>query len=60
MSHNHSLSVLMAINRDDGLLSETINSILSQTYKDFEFLIINDGTDNGVIETVSKYQDIRI
>ena len=60
MSHNHSLSVLMAINRDDGLLSETINSILSQTYKDFEFLIINDGTDNGVIETVSKYKDIRI
>ena len=60
MSHNHSLSVLMAINRDDGLLSETINSILSQTYKDFEFLIINDGTDNGVIETVSKYKDTRI
>ena len=60
MSHNYPLSVLMAINRDDGLLSETINSILLQTYKDFEFLIINDGTDNGVVETVSKYNDIRI
>src|ERR1700741_2348642 len=43
-------------------ITETINSVINQTYKDWELIIINDGsTDNtlSLIETFSK-QDHRI
>jgi len=60
MPINPFITILMAVNRDEGLLSDTINSVLTQTYSNFEFLIINDGTDNGVIDTVKEFDDSRI
>ena len=54
------LSVLMAVNRDDGSLKQTIESILVQSYSNFEFLIVNDGKNLSVIKTLKKIDDIRI
>ena len=46
-----SISVVMpTFNTDTEILKEAVDSILSQTFKDFEFIIIDDGsTDNSVL-----------
>ncbi len=41
-------------------LSAAIQSILDQTYPDFEFLIINDGSTDESREIISSYADSRI
>lgn len=56
------VSVLMAVyNTPPEYLREAIDSILAQTFTDFEFLILNDGsTDPQVEELVTSYSDPRI
>ena len=41
-------------------LGEAINSILGQTYRDFEFLIIDDGSTDDSVEIINSYKDPRI
>lgn len=56
------ISVLTPIyNTNPVHLRECIESILNQTFKDFEFLILNDSPDNKEIEKiVLSYKDKRI
>lgn len=56
------VSVLMPIyNTDSKFLRESIESILSQTFKDFEFLILNDSPENILLdEIVLSFSDDRI
>lgn len=56
------VSVLTPIyNTKPAHLRECIKSILNQTFKDFEFLILNDSPDNKEIEKiVLSYKDKRI
>ncbi|CAH8293038.1 glycosyltransferase involved in cell wall biosynthesis [Mariniflexile fucanivorans] len=41
-------------------LKECIDSILIQTYKDFELIIVNDCSPEPIDEIVSQYDDLRI
>ena len=41
-------------------ICEAIESILNQTYKDFEFIIINDGSTDRTKEIIKSYNDPRI
>ncbi len=53
MRHTPRVSVLTPIyNTNPQHLRECIESILSQTYTDFEFLILNDSPDNKDIEKI--------
>lgn len=56
------VSVLMPIyNTDLEHLKEAIDSVLSQTFRDFEFLILNDSPNNtGLDDFVNAIQDERI
>ncbi len=56
------ISVLMPVyNTRPDHLREAMDSILSQTFTDFEFLILNDcSTDPAVEEVVKSYDDPRI
>ena len=54
------ITVLMPAYNAEKYIGEAISSILNQTFTDFEFLIINDGsTDETEIE-IRKYKDDRI
>jgi glycosyltransferase involved in cell wall biosynthesis len=54
------VTVLMAVYNGDRYLRETIESILAQTFQDFEFLIINDGSRDATREMILSYDDPRI
>lgn len=59
---NPTISVLMSVYNGEPYLSESIESILNQTYRDFEFIIINDGSTDSSWETIQHYaaQDGRV
>ena len=56
------ISVIMPVyNTCENYLREAIDSILNQTFRDFEFIIINDGSTNPETEKViQSYTDSRI
>jgi glycosyltransferase involved in cell wall biosynthesis len=54
------VTVLMSVYNGEKFLREAIESILSQIFTDFEFLIINDASTDSSREIVLSYQDDRI
>ena len=54
------ITVLMAVYNGEKYLREAIESILTQSYTDFEFLIINDGSSDRTEEIIVSYNDERI
>lgn len=55
------VSVLMPVyNTQEDYLREAIESILNQTFNDFELIICDDGSKNNAIEVIHSYQDKRI
>lgn len=51
------ISVVMPVYNSEKYLEEAIESILTQTYSDFEFIIINDGSTDGSLEIIEKFQN---
>jgi glycosyltransferase involved in cell wall biosynthesis len=56
------ISVVMSVYNGQSFLSEAIESILHQTFRDFEFIIIDDGSCDNTAEILSSYaaRDSRI
>ena len=54
------ITVLMPVYNGEKYLCEAIDSILNQTFTDFEFLIIDDGSTDNSLEIIKSYQDPRI
>jgi glycosyltransferase involved in cell wall biosynthesis len=54
------LSVIMPVFNAEKYLKDSIKSILNQTYKNFEFIIINDGSTDKSIEIIKSFDDQRI
>lgn len=61
MDFSVSISVIMpTYNTETEILKEAVESILDQTFSDFEFLIIDDGTTNGSDKYLESIQDERV
>ncbi|WP_293788901.1 glycosyltransferase [uncultured Pedobacter sp.] len=54
------ITVFMAAYNSSGFIEESIASILTQTFKDFEFIIIDDGSTDDTASVVKKFTDSRI
>lgn len=58
--NNPAITVLMSVYNGEKYLREAIESILRQTFSDFEFLIINDGSTDATEQIILSYSDERI
>lgn len=54
------VTVLMSVYNGERYLNEAIDSILAQTFTDFEFLIIDDASTDNSLKIISGYTDDRI
>jgi glycosyltransferase involved in cell wall biosynthesis len=54
------VSVLLATYNDEKYIKSSVESVLSQTYKDFELLIGFNGTKDNSKEIVAEFDDDRI
>lgn len=54
------VSVFLSVYNGEQHLREAVESILNQTFRNFEFLIINDGSTDSTREILESYVDPRI
>lgn len=54
------ISIVMPTYNAEKYVSEAIESTLKQSFSDFEFIIIDDGSTDGTREIISSYDDDRI
>lgn len=54
------VSIILSTYNRAHTLRETIDSILNQTYRDFELIIIDDGSTDCTQEILAKYHDERM
>ena len=54
---NYKISVIMSVYNDEKNVETAIKSILNQSYKDFEFLIIDDCSNDSTIKKIEKFKD---
>lgn len=57
---NPKVSVVMPVYNGEKYLAEAIRSILDQSFKDFELLVINDGSTDRTGDMLRSYTDPRI
>jgi len=53
-------SVVMSVFNSEATILDSIDSILNQTYKDYEFLIIDDGSTDETVNKINSFSDPRI
>ncbi len=54
------ISVIIPVYNGERFIRETIESVLNQTFQDFEIIIINDGSTDSTLTIVSSFSDPRI
>jgi glycosyltransferase involved in cell wall biosynthesis len=54
------VSILMPVFNGEKYLKAAIHSVLNQTYKNFEFLILNDGSTDSTQQIIASFSDNRI
>jgi len=55
MAASPELSVVMSVYNGQTYLPESIESVLKQSYTNFEFIIINDGSTDNTGQIIEKY-----
>jgi len=60
MSRRPLVTVLMSTYNDAPYLAESVGSVLGQTFGDFEFLIVDDGSADGTRDLLGALRDPRV
>lgn len=60
MGEHPKVSLVMKVYNGEQYLQEAIDSILNQTFTDFELVIINDGSTDDSEHIIKSYKDVRI
>lgn len=60
MSKTPLVSVVMPVHNGAVFIKEAVESILAQTYKHFEFIIVDDGSTDHTVECIRQFDDARI
>ncbi len=54
------ISIIIPVYNGEKTIQETIWSLMNQTVKDFEILVINDGSTDGTLDIISSINEPRI
>ncbi len=54
------ISVIIPLYNKEQRIKATVESVLSQTFSDFEIIIVNDGSTDDSVNRVSSLKDLRI
>ncbi|PIP13047.1 MAG: hypothetical protein COX49_03105, partial [bacterium (Candidatus Stahlbacteria) CG23_combo_of_CG06-09_8_20_14_all_40_9] len=54
------VTVLMTVYNGGQYLKSSVQSVLNQTFRDFEFLIVNDCSSDDSVKTIESFNDKRI
>lgn len=54
------VTVVMSVKNGEATLERSVNSILNQTFHDFEFIIVDDYSTDATSQILSSYTDARI
>jgi glycosyltransferase involved in cell wall biosynthesis len=52
---NPLISVIMPVFNSESYVAKAVESILSQSFREFEFIIINDGSNDGTLNILETY-----
>ena len=58
--NNPFFSIIMATYNRGHCISRAIDSVLAQSFKEWELIIVDDGSSDNTEEIVKKYNDKRI
>lgn len=58
--HQPGISVIMPCHNSSATVSQSIQSVLQQTYDDFELIIIDDGSVDDTLDIISVFDDSRV
>lgn len=56
--NNVKILVIMSVYNAEKYIAQAIESILQQSFKDFEFIIVNDGLTDNSLAIIKKYEEI--
>jgi len=54
------VSIVMPSHNREKFIGEAIDSMLCQTFSDFELIIVDDGSDDNTLLEIKKFKDLRI
>jgi glycosyltransferase involved in cell wall biosynthesis len=57
MDNKSLISIVTVVFNGEKYLEETIKSIINQTYKNIEYIIIDGGSTDGTLDIIKKYED---
>ena len=51
------ISIVTVIKNEKEIVEKTIKSVLSQTYKDFEYIVVDGGSEDGSLDVLKRYKE---
>jgi glycosyltransferase involved in cell wall biosynthesis len=54
------ISVVIPVFNKGFILNKTLNSVLQQTFTNYEIILVNDGSTDNSLEVLSKFEDSKI
>jgi glycosyltransferase involved in cell wall biosynthesis len=57
VNKNPLISIITVVFNGANLIEDTILSIINQTYKNIEYIIIDGGSTDGTVDIIKKYED---
>lgn len=57
---NPKVSIVMAVYNGGDVIRTTVDSVLNQTFRDFEFIIVDDCSRDDTVKIIESYRDPRL
>ena len=54
----YGISVIIPCYNTEQYVEETLKSVLDQSFKDYEIICLNDGSTDGTLEILNRYQKL--